>query len=206
MPARAAISRVVAPPNPRSANTASAASRTRWRVSAVRSGEGAAASWLTEAYRSVRGALLARPASCQGKTRDAARRGSAQPGTVVDVVAGALEANPRPDEAGAGELHPRESVVVADDDRHRRAHRRFEHERGEVDLHQREADLVACQPGAAPGVLDHLERSHSARRLRVVEGEALAVARRPDAPGLDDEPLAVADRDDDLLRGRRDAI
>src|SRR5262249_24621450 len=144
MPARAAISRVVAPPNPRSANTASAASRTRWRVSAVRAGEGAAASWLTEVYRSVRGALLVSPASCQGKT--ATRRGGpcAPPRPVVDVVTLTLDANLRPHEAGAGELHPRESIIVADDDRHRRAHRRFQHERGEVDLHEREADLVAC--------------------------------------------------------------
>src|SRR5262249_28166071 len=82
----------------------------------------------------------------------------------------------------------------------------FQHECGEVDLHEREADLVACQPEAALGVLHDLERSHPTRRLRVTEGEALAVARRLDAPGLDDEPLAVADRDDDLLRGRRDAI
>src|SRR5262249_4015282 len=74
------------------------------------------------------------------------------------------------------------------------------------DLHQREADLVACEPEAALGVLDDLKRSHSTRRLRVAEAEALAVARRPDGTGLDDEPLAVADRDDDLLRGRRDAV
>src|SRR5262249_10866085 len=128
MPARAAISRVVAPPNPRSANTASAASRTRWRVSAARSAEGAAASWLTEAYRSVRGALLVSPASCPGKPATPRGGGSAQPGPVVDVVAGALDANLRPDEAGAGELHPREAIVVTDDDRHRRTHRRLEHE------------------------------------------------------------------------------
>src|SRR5262245_39377347 len=144
MPARPAISRVVAAPYPRSANTVSAASRMRWRTSMAGASASRAVAAATFTGRTDRYTGLYVPPRRAVKRNAPTRRGEgarSDPGPVLGLAGDAGHADRRGVKlAGKREPEPLEAVVVAHDDRGRRAEREIGQEEREVDANEREAD------------------------------------------------------------------